>query len=266
MAEENYYQNEQKNTVATVGMRFSIIGLILFLSAFFVLLWNIILALFWIMGFIICSPLLFIWFILWIIWLFKKPRAKARVAVIIPVIVFIVIKCITYYIWKSIETPTNEFMEWIKPQMEQLENDENFNGERFGDILEIELNTITHSKSGDERKTLFDISTGSNNIEKWAYMLSSIFKEWFEIALEKYNNEELPEIDKKYMDDDDNFIEIEVNTKENDNEEDIEESSNKSSEEDNNKEPTKVEASQKSNRTSNNSEQKDIEEVLSIFE
>jgi hypothetical protein len=57
-------------------------------------------------------------------------------------------------------------MEWIKPQMEQLENDENFNGERFGDILEIELNTITHSKSGDERKTLFDISTGSNNIEK----------------------------------------------------------------------------------------------------
>ena len=97
-------------------------------------------------------------------------------------------------------------------------------------------------------------------------MLSSIFKEWFEIALEKYNNGELPEIDKKYMDDDDNFIEIEVNAKENDNEEDIEESSNKSSEEDNNKEPTKVEASQKSNRTSNNSEQKDIEEVLSIIE
>lgn len=261
MTEENYYQNEQKNTVATVGMRFSIIGLILFLSAFFVLLWNVILALFGIMGFIICFPLLFIWFILWIIWLFKKPRAKARVAVIIPVIVFIVINCIAHYIWKSIETPANEFMERIEPQMEQLKNDENFDGDRFGDILEIELNTITHGKSGDERKTLFDASTGSNNIEKGAYMLSSLFKEWFEIALEKYNNGEAPEINEEDLNDDERIeIEVKTNEEENDSEENVEEDNNEESTE------SKAETPKKNNATSNRSEQQEIEEVLSIIE
>lgn len=261
MSEENYYQNEQKNTVATVGMRFSIIGLILFLSAFFVLLWNIILALFWIMGFIICFPLLFIWFILWIIWLFKKPRAKARVAVIIPVIVFIVIKCITYYIWKSIETPANEFRDWVNPQLEQLEDDKNFDKKKFRNTFRYEFNNICNNKSEEERKDLFEASTGSNNIEKSAYVLSSISKEWFEIALEKYNNGEAPEINEEDLNDDERIeIEVKTNEEENDSEENVEEDNNEESTE------SKAETPKKNNATSNRSEQQEIEEVLSIIE
>jgi hypothetical protein len=30
-------------------------------------------------------------------------------------------------------------MDWAKPQFEQLQNEEDFDGDRFGDILEIEL-------------------------------------------------------------------------------------------------------------------------------
>ena len=35
MTEEKQVQNEQKNTIATVGMRFSIIGLIALITLFF---------------------------------------------------------------------------------------------------------------------------------------------------------------------------------------------------------------------------------------
>ena len=68
-------------------------------------------------------------------------------------------------------------MEWVEPQFEQLQNSENFDGERFGDILEAELNNMTNGKSENEWKDLFEASTGSNSLEKGAYMLSSIFKE-----------------------------------------------------------------------------------------
>jgi len=231
MTEEN-----QKNTVATVGMRFSIIWLIALISIFLARLW---------------FPMLIIWFILWIIGLFYKPRGKARVAICIPLVIFIAIASISCYIWNSVKAPLNEFVEWVQPQFEQLENSENFDGELFGDILEAELNNMTNGKSENEWKELFESSTGSNSLEKGAYMLSSMFKEWFESALEKYNNWELPEI----SDNDNQIITIDVDIENNEDENTNEEPEN--TDENTNTENVEV---------FSQSEQNDIEQILNILE
>ena len=236
MAEDFQTRNEQKNTVATVGMRFSIIGLIALITLFFAWLW---------------LPMLFIWFILWIIGLFYKPRGKARVAICIPLVIFIAIASISCYIWNSVKAPLNEFVEWVQPQFEQLENSENFDGELFGDILEAELNNMTNGKSENEWKELFESSTGSNSLEKGAYMLSSMFKEWFESALEKYNNWELPEI----SDNDNQIITIDVDIENNEDENTNEEPEN--TDENTNTENVEV---------FSQSEQNDIEQILNILE
>lgn len=241
MAEEFQSQNQQKNTVATVGMWFSIIGLIALITIF--------LAWFW-------FPLLFIWFILWIIGLFYKPRGKARVAVSIPLIVFIALTSVACYIWSSIKTPLNEFAEWVKPQFEQLENNKDFDGERFGDLLETELNNMTNGKSENDWKELFESSTGSNSLEKGAYLLSSMFKEWFENALEKYNNWELPEIN-----DEDKIITIDVDVENN------EEDSQDEEINDENVEEIEIEEPEQENKeTFSQSEKNDIEQILNILE
>ena len=240
MAEDFQTRNEQKNTIATVGMWFSIIGLIALITLFFAWLW---------------LPMLFIWFILWIIGLFYKPRGKARVAVCIPLVVFIAIASISCYIWNSVKTPLNEFVEWVQPQFEQLENSENFDGEIFGDILEAELNNMTNGKSENEWKELFESSTGSNSLEKGAYMLSSMFKEWFENALEKYNNWELPEI----SDNNNKIITIDVDVKNNEDENSNEEPENIDENTDENTNTENVEVFSQS-------EQNDIEQILNILE
>ena len=85
-----------------------------------------------------------------------------------------------------------EFIDWAKPQIEQIENNEIFDWNRFGDLLQEEFNNLTNDKTEEDWNALFESSTGSNSIEKAAYMFSSIAKQWFENALEKYNNE-LPE-------------------------------------------------------------------------
>ena len=237
MTEEIKSQAEQKNTVATVGMRFSIIWLIALISIILSRLW---------------LPLLFIWLILWIVGLFYKPRKRARIAICIPLIVLIVIICVACYFWKSVKGPANEFMEWVEPKFEQLQNSENFDGERFGDILEAELNNMTNGKSENEWKDLFEASTGSNSLEKGAYMLSSIFKEWFENALERYNNGEVVEIN----DEDNNIISVDIDVKD-ENEEDIE---------DTEEEITIEQPKKTNNETFSQSEKNDIEEILDILE
>ncbi len=184
MTEEN-----QKNTVATVGMWFSIIGLIALITVFFAWLW---------------FPMLLVWFILWIIGLFYKPRGKARIAIIIPLIIFITLASITCYIWKSVKTPANEFVERAKPQLEQLKS-ENFDEDRFERLFKVEVNKITNDKTDDDWKAIFNASTGSNFLEKWSYLFFSITRESLESAIEKYNNE-LPEINdtENASEDDDN--------------------------------------------------------------
>lgn len=236
MTEEIQTQNEQKNTVATVGMWFSIIGLILLITIFLWRLWLI---------------LLFIWFILWIVWLFYKPRGKARVAICIPLVVFIAFVSIACYIWKSVKTPANEFIEWAKPQLEQLES-EDFDGDRFEQILQSEINSITNNKSDEDRKNMFEASTGSNFLEKGSYLLFSLLQQSMETALEKYNNGELPELEE-----DDNIIDVDIDVDEEDN----------NNEDESTEEEIIVEQPKKtSNETFSQSEKNDIEQILNILE
>lgn len=163
----------KKNTVATVGMRFSIIWLILLVTVF--------LAWFW-------FPLLFVWFILWIIGLFNKPRGKARVAIIIPLVVFITTIAIGCYIWSSVKTPVKEFWDWAKVQLEQID-EETFDNDRFSSITNEEFNSIFSGMTEDEFKSLLENSTWSNVLEKWSYALFWLLQQGLENSLEKYNSE-----------------------------------------------------------------------------
>lgn len=249
MPEEVKIQEEQKNTVATVGMWFSIIWLIALITVFLAWLW---------------LPMLFIWFILWIVGLFYKPKTRARIAVIIPLIVFIALVSVAYYIWKSVKTPTNEFIDRAKPQLEQLES-ENFDGDRFGDILEVEVNKTVKNISEDEWKVMFDASTGSNFLEKGSYLFFSIVRQSMETALEKYNNGEIAEIDEE---DDDNIIDVDIDIEDDENDiddedddidDDIEETEQQ-------KETVVVQPKKSNNETFSQNEKNDIAEILDILE
>ena len=201
---EEKTQNEQKNTVGTVGMRFSIIWLVALITVFFIRLW---------------LPLLLVWLILWIIGLFYKPRGKARVAVSIPLVVFIALASVVCYVWSSIKTPTTQFTDWIKVEFENID-DENFDNDRFNAITNEEFNNIRASLTEEEFKTLLENSTWSNTLEKWAYVLFGLLQQGFENSLERYNNE-LPEVDEndeneldEVVDEDSNNEEDEIETNE----------------------------------------------------
>lgn len=232
-------ESPQKNTVATVGMRFSIIWLIALISLF--LAW-------------FSFPLLFIWFVLWIIGLFYKPRWRAWIAVSIPLIVFIAIASIVCYVWSSIKTPTKEFIGWAETNLEQLETDESFDNEAFGKLVKNEINNIVNDKTEDDWKDLFGASTGSNAIEKGSYLMFSIIQQWFENALEKYNNGELSTLT---TDENDNkIVDIDI--------EDIKDDEDDKSEK---QEEIIIEEPKKENNgTFSKNEQNDIEQFLNILE
>lgn len=195
---EEKTQNEQKNTVGTVGMRFSIIWLVALITVFFIRLW---------------LPLLLVWFILWIIGLFYKPRGKARVAVSIPLVVFIALASVVCYVWSSIKTPTTQFTDWIKVEFENID-DENFDNDRFNAITNEEFNNIRASLTEEEFKTLLENSTWSNTLEKWAYVLFGLLQQGFENSLERYNNE-LSEVDENNENELDEVVDEDSNNEEN---------------------------------------------------
>lgn len=170
---------QSKNTVALIWMICSIVGILLCLTIFW-------------LGFGLF--LLWLWFILWIIGLFSKPRGKAWVAVSIPLIVFVAIFSIIAYIRSSIKTPANEFIARAETTFEDIDK-ESINEDQFWDIIESKINEIFNSKTEEDRKSLYSASTWSNMIEKGSYLFFDIVKQWIEGALEEYNN--LPETDKK---------------------------------------------------------------------
>ena len=236
MTEEIQTQNEQKNTVATVWMRFSIIWLIAFISIILTWLW---------------IPLLIIWFILWIVGLFYKPKKKARVAVSIPLIVFAVLVVIGCYIWSSVKTPAKERYERAEPVFEQLSNDENFDNDRFSNIGNEEINKILSSMSEEEFTSLIENSTWSNIIEKWSYVMFWLLQQVIENSIEKYNNE-LPEVDEN------NTTDNEAIENEEENNDELDES-------------TEQEITIESNKNENSetfsqNEKNDIEQIINILE
>lgn len=204
MTEEIKTQNEWKNTVATVGMWFSIIWLVLTITLFFIRAW---------------MPLLLLWFVLGIIGLFYKPRKRARIAVSIPLVVFIALAAVVCYIWSSVKTPTTEFWDWAKIHLEQLD-DETFDNDRFNSIANEEFNNTFSSITEENFKSLMETSTWSNTLEKWAYVFFGLLQQGLENTLERYNNE-LSEVDEnneneldEVVDEDSNNEEDEIDTNE----------------------------------------------------
>lgn len=171
-------QSTNKNTVANVWMRFSIIWLITSISVVLIRLW---------------IPLLFIWLILGIVWLFYKPKLKARIAVIIPLIIFIALTSIVCYIWSSMRTPAIQFADWAKTQIEQFD-EETFDENRFNNIMNEEISNMTSSMSKEDYESLMNNSTWSNTIEKRSYMVFWLFQQITENSFEKYKNWYIPEI------------------------------------------------------------------------
>jgi hypothetical protein len=62
------------------------------------------------------------------------------------------------YIWSSVKTPTAEFINWAQAQIEQFD-EEKFDGDRFGDIVENEINNKMNSLSEDDWNNLYEAST-----------------------------------------------------------------------------------------------------------
>lgn len=179
-------QTKQKNTVALVWMICSIVGLVLLFSV----IWT------W-LGIL----LLWLWLILWIIGLFYKPRGKARVAIIIPLIVIILTIAVACYVWKSVKTPAKEFWNWAQEQL----NEETLNEideDRFELIAREEFNNLIKSKDNEELKAMYETSTWSNAIEKWSYVFFDMLKEWITNSLDAYNNTEILDIDENDIDED----------------------------------------------------------------
>ena len=168
----------QKNTVATIGMRFSIIGLILLITIFFSWLGLI---------------LLFIGFILWIVGLFFKPRGKARVAVTIPLLVYIAWIVAWIYVWNSIKTPAVEFVNYVENKMSPIDP-ETLDDERFEYLLESEMNSMFKDMTEEEFKAMYKSSTWSNAISRWTYLIFGLAQQAFDSAWEKYENWEVPEV------------------------------------------------------------------------
>jgi len=238
MAEEFQTQNEQKNTVALVGMICSIIWLIL--------LFTIIGSVFWFF-------LLFLWFILGIIGLFYKPRGKARVAICIPLVVFISIFSIFAYIWSSIKTPAMQFADWVKVEFENID-EESFDKDRFNEIVNEEFNDMFSSINEEELKSLLEASTWSNILEKWSYRFFGMLQEGMEASLQKYNDGYIPEIK-----DENNIINIDVDVDKNNKEDD---NKDETTEEEIEIEEPKAEDKE----TFSQSERNDIEQILNILE
>ena len=232
MPEENQIQNEQKNTVATVGMVFSIVWLVALITILFARLW---------------LPLLFVWFILWIIGLFYKPRGKARVAICIPLVVFIAIFSVIAYVWSSVKIPATQFADWIKVEFENFD-EESFENERFNAITNEEFNNIFSSLTEEEFETLLETSTWSNMLEKWSYVIFGLLQQGFETSLERYNNWDYAKID----DTENQPITIDIENEDNS--------------ENSDEEPSNTEIESESVEVFTESEKNDIEQIIDILE
>ena len=171
--ETNNVATKEKNTVALIGMIFSIVWLVLLITIIWI--WFAI-------------PLLIIWFILGIIWLFFKPRGKAWVAVLIPGCIFWAIFWCIAYLWSSIKAPVQEFTTWIEAQNEAKRFD-NMNEDLFKAIANEEFNNIAEDLSWANFDEIFDATTGKNNIEKFGYIFFSIIQQGISNSLDAYEQQ-----------------------------------------------------------------------------
>ena len=245
MPEEKQTQNEKKNSVAAVGMRFSIIWLVILVLNMIGIatIFNETTMSLWLVLFVftlvlwIWIPLFFIWFILWIIWLFYSPKIKALIAVLIPIFSM-------FFINASVNAPTNEFALWAQDWAQQTDRD-NLDEDKLEDVFEAESNKIITSKTKDERISMYNSYNGFNPIKKISYLFFSVVKECMEVSLDKFNNWEMPAINN----DEDKIITVEIENNENPNEEN-----------------NNSEIESESVEVFTQSEKNDIEEIINILE
>ncbi len=259
MTEEikNSEPTKEKNTVALIWMICSIIWLICLITIIWIRFWIILLT---------------IWFILWIIGLLYKPRTKARIAVIIPAIVWIIATIGLIYVKNSIKVPATEF----GTRFESLAENETYwnllEDKAFRDSVSNEFKRIITTKTKDEFNELYNETSWSDTIEKWSYVFFWLIKESIENTLEKYWLEpEALDVDEENVDEEE-INDEEVDEETNEDEEDINEEVTKeenvdeeTDEEDNNKNEDK-ETKNESVEVFNNWEKNDIEEIIDILE
>lgn len=203
MPEEIQTPEQQKNTVALIWMICSIVWLVLFITIIFFRLW---------------LPLLFLGFVLWIIGLCFKPRGKARVAIIIPLIVFVLCMLGISHLYKSAKTPAIEFGEWANENLTE-ERFENIDEDKFEKLVEYEANKLVKDKSEDERKAIYEATTWSNAVEKVSYIFFGLLQESIENALDSYNALPNEIVGDKTENEDENIITVDIEKVENDNNE-----------------------------------------------
>lgn len=226
MSEEIQTPEQPKNTVALIWMICSIVWLVLFITIIFLRLW---------------LPLLFLWFVLWIIGLCFKPRGKARAAVIIPLIVFILCILGISHLYKSVKTPAIEFGEWANENLTE-ERFENIDEDKFEKLAEYEANKLIKEKSEEEWKAIYEASTWTNAAEKISYIFFGLLRQTIENTLNSYYS--LPnEIESE---EENNIITIDIEKEET--------------------ETTDNEAKEETVEVFSESEKNDIEQIIDLLE
>ena len=236
---------KEENTIGLIGMVFSIAGLVLLITLVGAPLWIL---------------LLVIWLILWTIWLFSKPRWKAIVAVVIPVILGIAITCLISTLWKSVKVPATQFGERAQQRLDEQEISEE-DEDLFENIVNSEFEKLLNSKTEEEWKNLFEASEGSNVIEKGSYLFFDLLKEWMNNSLDQYNLQKGTEV--QALPETENVSEEGSSTGENTAEENIAEGP---SSEESSTEEASASQDQWTVETFNESELSDIEQVINILE
>lgn len=177
MSEEHltptFEEPQSKNTVALVWLILSIIWLLFFITIFWI---------------IVAIPLLILWFILWVIGLFYRPRWKAIAAIIISLIPSIILCILWTMFMNNVKAPTEEFANWANTTL---------TGEIFENIDKDRLNNVSNAIvtqkfnelfASENLEEIFNNTTWSTSIEKWAYLFFWIVKDSLIEGIDAINN------------------------------------------------------------------------------
>jgi len=162
---------KKNNTVALVWMIFSIIWLLLFISIFWIFF---------------SIPLLVIGLILWIIGLFFSPRGKAIAAVILSIIPLGLLSFGIFYVVNGIKAPLEDFAAWAEENINE-EDFKDYDKERFNATADVVFQNLAETYKEKDFEAMFNTASGSNVIEKWAYLFFDFVKEGFAQTIDAYN-------------------------------------------------------------------------------
>lgn len=166
-------QSEEKNTVALIGMIFSIIWLVLLIT---------------IIGARLGLFFLLLWLVLWIIWLFWRPKWKAIVAVIISGLTLWLISFCICYIRKSIQPSALQFTSYMEEKIEN--NQEIMESDDFSNLVQQNFEQIISSRypENEDLKNLYESSNWNNAMEKVSNIFFWLLEESIDVTIEQINS------------------------------------------------------------------------------